>query len=366
MLCLLGMIACSNGDTTTTKTSVTDTIDNGNVFTDGPVELVSYADEGLSESEFSQYQEYKRNQSAFDAINITAAWQKGANGDGVIIGIIDTEVYNGHEFIGKNLTHISEIEFSSGDTQYKLTMDPKKLYNMSSHGSAVAAIAAGNFDAIRESTTNITEADLLMVNGIVGVAYGASVVDMPGLTIDCAQSGCSPPGSPSTTPYTSFDISQVSNDYFQAILQATLDADAKFVNMSWGYATTLAAILDSGSQTAASIAANLSGTIQAIAQANTATAEQSVFVISAGNSYSSWGTNNDGTSYADDPIILAELPLLDDSLEGLVIAAVALNDENDRNTLSYYSNGCGVAHEFCLAAPGTVYSSDVRGDSDTR
>ena len=357
----LGLMACTNTQSSISAPSTSILTENENVFANGSAYFVTYNDENLTESEFRQHDEYKKNQSAFDTINITAAWAKGSSGEGVVIGIIDTEVYNGPEFVGKNLTHISAIEFDSGDTHYTLQMDPSKLYNRFSHGSAVAGIAAANFDALGQSSTNETDADYLADNGIVGVAYGASVVDTPGLTIDCAQSGCVYAAASSNLPSDTFVLNQTTNDYFQAIVQATLDADAKFVNLSWGYKTTLAAISDAGFQTPASVADNLSGMIEAMAQTNTTKTEQSVFVISAGNSFKKWREDGTIENYADDPILLAELPLLDDKLQGLVIAAVALNDSNDRDELASYSNRCGVAQEFCVAAPGTVYSSSVRG-----
>jgi uncharacterized protein with beta-barrel porin domain len=60
-----------------------------------------------------------------------------------------------------------------------------------------------------------------------------------------------------------------------------------------------------------------------------------------------------GNKSAAQPSTLASLPSLDPSLEQGWLAVVAL-DSNHLDTLASYSNHCGVAMDYCLAAPGKV------------
>ena len=375
----IGLFACtSSDDSTATDPPVvnppvvtppvvtppgTVTIDNGNIFTSGPVYLVSYNDENLTEAEFRQYDEYKKNSSAFELINLTAAWMKGANGEGVNIGIADDGVVNGHEFIGKNLTHIDTVDFVVGNSNFHSEINASRLYTLDSHGSSVAAIAAGNFDALRQSSINVTDPDLLTGSGMVGVAYGANVINLPILTLGCVSVGCEVKEdfaglvSPLQNADSSFVFSANRDAFYEATVNALLDQGADFINMSFGFDTTLAAITDAGIQTNASIAQSVARFTGAMNQSTTAEADQSVFVLAAGNYYNDWQDND--INYADNPSFLAGLPIIVEDLQDVVIVAVALGTSLSRTTTAFYSNRCGEASDFCVAAPGTVFTSLV-------
>lgn len=79
-----------------------------------------------------------------------------------------------------------------------------------------------------------------------------------------------------------------------------------------------------------------------------------------------WAAGNDSS---DQPSVEASLPYYfngtvgDANLEGYDwsnnwVAAVFLNDNL---SLNVFSNGCGIAQEYCLAAPGSVYTTDMGG-----
>ncbi len=81
---------------------------------------------------------------------------------------------------------------------------------------------------------------------------------------------------------------------------------------------------------------------------------QVVFVFSAGNE-----------SY-EQPGIMNGIPLLDefkDSLKNLFVTVVALGSSASEKTLELadYSNACGAAKDYCIAAPGTDIMSSVTG-----
>lgn len=68
-----------------------------------------------------------------------------------------------------------------------------------------------------------------------------------------------------------------------------------------------------------------------------------------------WATGNDG---AENPVIEAILPSYYEGLERgwLAVTAVAPN-----GVLANYANACGIAGDWCLAAPGSVITTDAGG-----
>ena len=160
------------------------------------------------------------------------------------------------------------------------------------HGTHVAGIIAAKKDGI----------------GMRGVAYGAKVTD-------------------TTIANCDGDISMSDATWGAMILtEATHDSD--FSNNSWGSSTHIDDI------NAAWVNSNLSVTKSRYVSA---VAADRVFV---------WGTGNDGDTQ---PSYQAGLPAVVDDIESGWIAVMAL-DNNKKET--NYTNRCGQAADWCVAAPG--------------
>ena len=128
-----------------------------------------------------------------------------------------------------------------------------------------------------------------------------------------------------------------------------------FVNMSVGYNGIIDLYSESDLRT------NLDDVIAALAQSSAS--EKTVFVWAAGNAHgdpcnASDFTSNpelcvDGHVVARSVEVLAGLPARISELRGHVISAVAIGEDG---TIASFSNRCGIAADWCLAAPG----EDVR------
>ena len=111
--------------------------------------------------------------------------------------------------------------------------------------------------------------------------------------------------------------------------------------------------------------AALPRTIAAFAQAATDPADRTIFVRSAGNT---WGqcdqsvgncdrdqdgnlVNNDAPYRATSPSLTAGLPAYISELRGHFVTAVAVNTNG--SGIASFSNRCGIAADWCLAAPGS-------------
>ena len=97
--------------------------------------------------------------------------------------------------------------------------------------------------------------------------------------------------------------------------------------------------------------------IEAIAQADTQAAERTVYVWAAGNSNGE--VNPDGSVVSATSVdIAAGLPVRIPELRGHSLAVVA-TDRQGR--IAGFSSRCGIAKEFCLAAPGVDVTGPVPG-----
>ena len=88
--------------------------------------------------------------------------------------------------------------------------------------------------------------------------------------------------------------------------------------------------------------------IAAMTQADTATSERTVYVWAAGNAHGETGPDGEPVS-ASSVEILSGLPVRLPELRGHSLAVVATNPDG---TIADFSNRCGIAKAFCLAAPG--------------
>ena len=259
-----------------------------------------------------------------------------APGSGQTVGLIDTGIDAGHPvFAGKTIS-----EHISGNAQ-------DETGESFSHGTAVASVIA----ARRGATFNYVGAEPAH-----GVAWGA---DIAMLAIPTGSGG----GTyvPVTvTGQTSADdrwASRLNHMTDWTIGGRALD----FVNVSVGYH----GIIDQYSEQ--DIRNSFGASIAAIAQAGVA--DKTVFVWAAGNAH---GDPCLATDFANSPDLCVNETINAKSVEfmpgwpariaelrGHLISVVAVAPDSDMNgdyEIADFSNRCGIAKDWCIAAPG----EDVR------
>ena len=259
-----------------------------------------------------------------------------APGAGITIGIFDTGIDPEHPlFDGKYVYEelLAGAVDETGDDY--------------SHGTAVASVAAGG-------KYNDPDAPH-------GVAWGA---DLAVWAIPLGRSdGVYRPVSLASLA----QVDQETAAEFSYIL-GWRDGDRKLdiLNMSFGYPGIIS------QYTEEDLRANFSATIAALAQADAA--DKIIMVWSAGNSN---GDRCDATTTENCPngrfeaisaSLMSGLVTYMEELQGHSIAVVALSP--DGGELSSFSNRCGIAADFCIAAPGeditAAYFGPLEGEDGVR
>ncbi|UPG88852.1 S8 family serine peptidase [Luteibacter aegosomaticola] len=227
------------------------------------------------------------------ATNVRIAQGAGFNGQGEVIGIIDTGVTRAHPALaGRVTSNLTYVDPSTNNTG---------VDDVVGHGTAVAEIAAGTPFG-------------LFVGGVAPQAtiVSARIINDKAPTDD---------GSGQGNKTTSADpLGQVNSD--------VASHGARIINNSWGgvyWDVTDTAATKSFHDAYASLTAN----------------GAHLFVFAAGN-------NGD-----PNPSDVAALPSRAPDLEQGWLTVVAL-DSNNTSQIASYSNRCGIAKNYCLAAPGDV------------
>ncbi len=241
-----------------------------------------------------------------------------APGDGVTIGIIDSGIDTEHPaFEGKKI-HLELLLGTKGDTGEDI-----------SHGTAVASVAAGN----RTSEPRASH----------GVAWGAD------LAVWAIPLGS---GDGKYEPITLATLAETDAEFAELLEPVFAWSDGErtvdILNLSFGYDGLIDAY------TAEGLRANLPKTIAALAQGSAS--DKTILVWAAGNSHESWceeGVPNcmdnkiDAVSVDILPGLVARL----EELQGHTVAVVALGPNG--GGIASFSNRCGIAADFCIAAPGS-------------
>ncbi|WP_177220419.1 S8 family peptidase [Poseidonocella sedimentorum] len=236
--------------------------------------------------------EYARS-TGLDAVGAAERYAAGGQGQGVTIAILDTGIDLAHsEFDGK-------IDLSNSYSYYGQS---DAIADEDGHGTAVAGVAA----AARNGS------------GTQGIAFGSQIVVFRGV-----------PGEEETRDPTSPTV-------FADALLRSVGAGAAVMNNSWSY-------VDSGGR--ARTVADFSSAREvrdflgssAIDALDIAVANDLAIVFAA---------SNDSEAEVS---ITAGLPLFFPRYDGYIIAAVATDTAGQ---IAGFSNRCGQAMDFCLAAPG--------------
>ena len=251
-------------------------------------------------------------------------------GRGQTLAAVDSGIDTRHPvFAGKEVTE----RFLAG------TVD--ETGEEDSHGTAVASVMVGN----------PSDADAARLRVPRGVAYGADIT-MFAFPLSGDSDGVVMPVSPGniavSDPHWASMIAQVTS-------WRRRDRSIDFSNMSFG----LHGIVDQYSSQ--DIRDNFGATIAALAQRGVS--DKTVFVWSAGNSDGQRcdpadfprhpnlcvATDGEGRFDARSVSIAAGLPVRIPELRGHVIAVVAIGRDG---RIAEFSNRCGIAANWCMAAPG--------------
>ena len=291
-----------------------------------------------------------RNQWGLSAVRADRAWAQlelehgggTAPGGGVTVGVFDSGIDAGHPaFAGKTVSE----EFLDGA--------PDETGDRVSHGTAVAGVIAARPDA------SFTGA----VDAAPGVAWGADLAvfalrtrESGGVYVPVSLSGL---GGGDDDPWAS-RVRRVT-DWRRG--GRTVD----FVNVSVGFH----GIIDQYGER--QLRDGLGGVIDALAQPGAA--DKTVFVWAAGNAH---GDLCEAADFSADPDLCVEaveggetvrrvdarsveilpgLPARISELRGHLIAVVAVAPDGDGDgdyEIAPFSNRCGIAREWCLAAPGAA------------
>lgn len=265
---------------------------------------------------YESYFEYQ-NQWGLGLVNASSAYARGANGDGATIGIIDSGLDINHVEIDENrIDPASILSYSN----YKPTTSEMR------HGTMVASVAAGILS--KENS-----------NPMHGVAFNADLffiairLGEPGETykpIDLGdENGIGGP-----------DLSE-SDDFFQILYENFITRNIEIVNNSYGFAGNINLYNETQIRNA------FPNLISTVSQQDKNPADRTIFVWSAGNA----GAYADqGVDYSS-PELFPGMPYLIEELRGHSIAVVSV-DENGE--ISDFSSRCGLAQDFCIAAPGEL------------
>lgn len=216
-------------------------------------------------------------------------------GKGVTIGLIDTGIHSSH--------HAFQYTGSGAITRKLLQSATQEATGAFSHGTAVASIAAGRYYG----------------------AYGATV-KMFAIPLGS--------GGGTYTPITLQRLSSVDNSDSQ-LYNTVLGNNLDILNLSFGFSGGIE------NYTEKQLRDNYSKTIKALAQADKQ--KKTILVWSAGND----GTTQGATPSS--PELLAGLVARISELQGHSIAVVSVGEAGK---ISSFSNRCGIAKAFCIAAPG--------------
>lgn len=240
--------------------------------------------------------------------NTYAAHQQGYTGAGVTIGVVDSGIMPDNPAVAGRVVQPELIYVDP-------TTNNTSIPDVVGHGTWVSEIAAGtSFGQFAG-----------------GIAPGATLVSARIIADNAPSDNGSTPPTP-VSPSDAISLQQVNNDL--------MSSGVKVMNNSWG------GISWNSTDTA---------TTQAFDAAYTPFVNNGGLVVFA--------SGNDSQA---NPSTIAALPSVanDANLQKGWLVAVALNS-NSPTQLDTYSNKCGMAMDYCLAAPGDVIVLDKNTTAST-
>ena len=322
LLTIIALSACSGGgggqkssDSGTTIPPVVTNQDNStppwssfSAQAQDPSDLAALA----SDFETEEYD----GMGGLDMINASSAYARGATGEGVSVGVIDSGVYEEHAEFSRG--NGDKVEYAGSDYNSGTPRTDQAL----DHGTLVAGVIAANRD------NNNFNSGFKMH----GVAFEADIV---AYEIPLGSGG---------GPYQPLDVDDINfaTDNYFAERFTTMANQSEIINMSFGFSGVIS------SYSAAELESSFDLSIDALRQLNKSRGNRSIFVIAAGNAWNDLDEFGNAVD-ASSPELLPGLPYRFPELKDHVLAVAAVDSSGE---ISFYSNHCGVASDFCLAAPG--------------
>ena len=288
-----------------------------------------------------------RNQYGLARVKAHYAYARGATGEGVTLGIVDSGIDPDHpKFAGRLEVDNLEGYMPDFDTCDDRAPDGACL-SLLGHGTHVGGIMAAG----RRADLGAAIGDAMH-----GVAFDARIISVgfPSLE-EIVEDIVSE--YPEPTPGQVREIAErVSN--VEAVLEMKLASAFERLN---GRVTAVNASIGLPGNIedfdAGALHARFPNAIGAIAQADTPASERTVYVWAAGNS--NGGGDPDGSVVSATSVdIVAGLPVRIPELRGHSLAVVA-TDRQGR--IAEFSSRCGIAKDFCLAAPGVAIAGPAPG-----
>ena len=254
--------------------------------------------------------EYKR-QWGLDLINASSAYSLGGTGKGIVVGVVDEALdWGHHEFLKEDILHPDSILTYSGNRE------PSPLEKF--HGTATSAIIAARKD------------DIAIPKNMHGIAFDAQILFV---SVELG----SPPSDGEYQPIEIEKFDWTAYDAQEALFYKDIASKTDVVNNSFGFTGQ---ITDYSEEV---IKNTFPKFIKSLSDE-----QDTIFVWSAGNFNGILDKEGAAVS-ASNPGILAGLGYYFPELSTNNVAVVAV-DLNGK--IADFSNRCGVAKEFCLAAPG--------------
>lgn len=275
------------------------------VFPKDPVDPVD--PDPVDEADAFRTSEFKRNYG-LDLINAERRYAAGATGKGSLVAVYDTGAKIDHFDLAPNIDHTLSYNYFTNDGS---------MSDADGHGTHVASIIAG---AKNERGTH-------------GVAYEASLMILKGL----------PDGSSSTDR----EINGLTT--FADAQRRAASAGAIAINHSWSFTDPNGNTRFIDEYRSASDLRNYYGNDLITAIETSAAAGLVSVFATANDSHSAPSVNAGAAIYMSDVV------------KNHTIAVTAI-DQNDN--IADFANHCGVARDFCLAAPGvSIHGAGI--DRDT-
>ena len=325
---------------------VTGCVGSGGTTAPPPISPETPTSEEERRRTYAAHPEFK-NQYGLTQVKAHHAYARGATGEGVTLGIVDSGVDPSHpKFEGKLESSNVEGYAPDFDTCDNRASDGACL-SLVGHGTFVAGIMA----ASRRTTPHPGAAS---ASAIHGVAFDADVISVgfrdAGEILEDILGENPTPEQIRNLP----DLLQgIESDLERQFASAfeRLNGRVTAVNASFGLPGNIEDF------DAEALRERFPNVIEAIGQADTPAAERTVYVWAAGNSNGE--VNPDGSVVSATSVdIAAGLPVRIPELRAHSLAVVA-TDRQDR--IAGFSSRCGIAKAFCLAAPGVDVTGPVPG-----
>ncbi len=301
--------------------------------------------------EYAGHEEF-RNQHGLARVKAHYAYARGATGEGVTLGIVDSGVDPDHPKFGGKLEASYVGDYDPDFTTCDEVGPDGACVSALGHGTLVAGIMA----AARQQSPELGAPG---GSAIHGVAFDARVISVGVGPRDLEEVideiVAEYPEAPTPEQIEELQARVLGAEATierelerdTGIAFARLNGRVTAVNCSFGLPGN---IEDYGAQ---ELRERLPNVIEAMAQARTAAGERTVYVWAAGNAHGETGPDGSPVS-ASSVEILPGLPVRIPELRGHSLAIVATNPQG---TIAEFSNRCGIAKEFCLAAPGVDITS---------